>query len=135
MTSFQLQVTDVETGATAEVRFSESECEALNLQMARCLICGGVDSFAQWLGLAFGSLLPTVVDYDLRPPSEAQVKFATAIARALGIALPPEILRYRGEMHAFISLHKDAFDTRQKRRSPPPAQMVPRGNAPAETAE
>ena len=53
------------------------------------------------------------MDYDLRLPSQAQVNFATAIARSLGLALAPEVLRYRGCMHDFLSAHKDAFNERR----------------------
>lgn len=114
MMSFQLCVVDTETGHTVEMEFSDSDRELLTRQKARCVTNGGLELFAQWLSLAVGTSLPTVVDYELRPPSEAQVNFATAIARALALALPPEVLRYRGAMHDFLSSHKEAFDARRR---------------------
>ena len=112
--SFLLCVIDPETGQAVEVALSDSDWELLNRQRARCVTDGGPEFFAQWLSLALSSSLPTVVDYELRPPSEAQVSFATAIARALALAVPPEVLRYRDAMHDFLSSHKEAFDARRR---------------------
>lgn len=117
--AFQLHVIDTLTGCTAEMVLSESDQELLDLQMMRCMTCGGLDLFAHWLSVALASSLPTAVDYDLKPPSEAQVNFAMAIARVLGVALPPDVLRYRGAMHDFLSSHKEAFDARRRVRTPP----------------
>lgn len=116
--SFQLCLVDTQTGHAVEVGFSDSDRELLTRQKMRFGTDGGLDIFAQWLSLALGSSLPTVVDYDLRPPSEAQVNFATAIARALALSLPPDVLRYRGPMHEFISSHIDAFEARVRSGAP-----------------
>lgn len=122
MMSFQLQVIDVESGWTAEVVLADADHELLGRQMARCVEQAGLDWFAQWLSRILSAALPDVVDYDLKPPSEAQVNYATAIARALRVSLTPDVLRYRGAMHEFLSMHKDAFDARRKSRSrSPPA--------------
>lgn len=118
MMAFQLHVTDAITGCAAQIVFSESDQELLGLQMTRCMNCGGIDRVAQWLSVALASSLPAVVDYDLKPPSEAQVNFAMAIARALRLALPPDVLRYRGAMHDFLSSYKEAFDARPIVRTP-----------------
>lgn len=112
-----LHAIDAETGYTVELVLPDAEHELLELQMARCVANGGFDAFAQWLSQALGALLPTVVDYTLRPPSEAQTKFAMAIARTLGLALSPDALRYRGVMHEFISSHAPAFLASRKGRT------------------
>lgn len=132
--SFQLHLIDTQTGCTAEVVFSESDRELLGLQMMRC-VDGGLDRFAQWLSVAVGSSLPTVVDYDLKPPSEAQVGFAMAIARALGVALPPEVLRYRGAMHDFLSTHKEAFEARRRPRAASALGTAPRDDPSSEAVD
>ena len=115
--SFQLHVIDIQTGCEAELVFPESDLELLTRQMSRCVEYGGFELFARWLSNALASSLPDLVDYDLRPPSDAQVKFAMAIARTLGVVLTPDVLRYRGAMHEFLSSHKDAFETRRRARS------------------
>lgn len=115
--SVQLHVIDVESGWTAEVVLPEPDLELLTRQMSRCVEYGGLDLFARWLSSALASSLPGLVDYDLRPPSEPQVNYAMAIARTLRVVLTPEVLRYRGAMHEFLSTHKDAFDARRRARS------------------
>lgn len=118
---FQLHVIDVETGWTAEVVLADADQELLGLQMARCVEQAGLDWFAEWLSRTLVAALPDAVDYDLKPPSEAQVNYAMAIARALRVPLTPDVLRYRGAMHEFLSTHKEAFDARRtsRSRSPP----------------
>lgn len=129
-----LHATDTETGYTVELALPDAEYELLELQMARCVATGGFDAFAQWLSLALGTSLPTVVDYALRPPSEAQTKFAMAIARTLGLALAPDALRYRGVMHEFISSHAPAFLANRKSRTESAAESGQRFGEPDEAA-
>jgi len=59
--------------------------------------------------------LGQALDTDIKPPSDAQLKFALDIARELGIAIPGEALRYRGSMTAFIARFEPAL--RERRRS------------------
>lgn len=125
--SFQLCVVDTETGHSVEVSFSDSDQELLTRQKTRCVTDGGLEFFARWLSLALATSLPSVVDYELRPPTEAQVNFATAIARALALALPPEVLRYRGAMHDFLSLHKEAFESRRRSGARSEGEPILRG--------
>jgi hypothetical protein len=115
--SLELHLIDVASGWTAEVVLPEPDLELLTRQMVRCVEYGGLELFASWFSSALASSLPTLVDYDLRPPTEAQVKFAMAIARTLRVVLTPDVLRYRGAMHEFLSNHKDAFDARRRVRS------------------
>jgi hypothetical protein len=110
----ELYFIEVDTGELAEVPLAEEDQELLGKQMTRCMEHGGAELFARWLAQAFSMALPTAVDYDLRPPSEAQIAFATAIARVLRLPLEPDVLRYRGSMHEFLSRNKDEFDARRK---------------------
>lgn len=112
--AFLIHVIDADTGCVAELEFSDSDRDLLDLQMLRCVTCGGLEHFARWLSFALKSSLPSALDYELRPPSVPQMHFALAIARTLGVALAPDVLRYRGAMHEFISTHRDAFDAQRK---------------------
>lgn len=114
----EIHVIDPTTGETAKVVFAEALHESLVLQMARFMECGGLEKFARWLSDALGAALPTAVDYDLRPPSEAQLKFALDMARTLGVALAPDVLKFRGAMHDFLASHKEALDQRRSGPSP-----------------
>lgn len=113
MTRVRIHVVDQETGWLEELCLADHDEDLLSLQLARHLERGPPEAFARWLAYVISASIPESVDYDLRPPTEAQVKFATAIARSLGLALPAEVLRYRGPMHEFLSAHKDAFNDRR----------------------
>ncbi|HET7332588.1 hypothetical protein [Dyella sp.] len=87
--------------------------EAWVLQYNRASFQGGLEVLVERLAACFASSLAECLDPDLKLPTEAQLKYATAIARDLGVALPPEALRFRGAMTEFI----DRFaDTHKRRR-------------------
>jgi hypothetical protein len=87
--------------------------EAWLLQYSRASLYGGIDRFRERLAACFALSLNECLDADLKPPTAAQLRYATSIARELGIALPSEALRYRGPMAEFIDRFADAF--RRKR--------------------
>ena len=113
MTRVRIQVLDQKTGWLEELCLADHDVDLLSLQLERHLERGLPEGFTRWLAFVISTSIPDSVDYDLRPPSEAQVNFATAIARTLGLALPPGVLRYRCPMHEFLSAHKDAFNDRR----------------------
>ncbi|OZB58041.1 MAG: hypothetical protein B7X39_18730 [Lysobacterales bacterium 14-68-21] len=88
--------------------------EAWLLQYDRALHSGSIESFQARLAQCFAVSLIECLDVDLKPPTAAQVKYATDIARQLGIPLPYEVLRFRGSMGEFIDRFAEVF--RQKRR-------------------
>jgi len=88
--------------------------EAWALQYDRALHSGSVESFQARLAQCFALSLTECLDADLKPPTSAQVQYATDIARQLGIPLPPEALRFRGSMGEFIDRFAEVL--RQKRR-------------------
>lgn len=51
------------------------------------------------------TLLPGV-DNDLKPPTEAQLSYAVAIAKMRGVGIPAEAFSSRVEMSSFIDCHK-----------------------------
>ncbi|HET7332898.1 hypothetical protein [Dyella sp.] len=89
--------------------------EAWTLQLGRAAAQGGVESLRVRLATCFATTLVECLDADLKPPTKAQLKYATAIARDLNVALPGEALRFRGAMaeflNRFVEVHK------QRRRS------------------
>jgi hypothetical protein len=86
--------------------------EAWVLQYNRASFQGGLEGFVERLATCFASSLAECLDPDLKLPTDAQLKYATAIARDLGVALPSEALRFRGAMTEFI----DRFADIHKRR-------------------
>jgi hypothetical protein len=122
--AFQLHVLDTAAGIAAEIEFSDADRDLLELQMKRCVNDGGLELFARWIAQAVSTSLPTVADYELRPPSDAQVNFAMAIVRTLGVALPSDVLKYRGAMHQFLTTHKEDFEIRRKGYGRPTASAA-----------
>lgn len=112
MSRLRIHIHDQETGWTEELVLGDHAYELLALQLECYLEQGTSDTFAHWLAHALSGALPEAVMYELRPPSEAQTKYAMAIARTLGLPLPPEVLRYRGAMHTFLAANTDAFRQR-----------------------
>jgi len=87
--------------------------EAWQIQYGRALDAGKSGSFQKRLAISFAQALADCLDADLKPPTEAQLRYATSIARELGVALPPEALRFRGSMADFIGRFADRL--REKR--------------------
>lgn len=89
--------------------------EAWLIQYGRASHAGGIDGLYARLAQCLAASLIECLDADLKPPTDAQLRFAMSIARELGIALPSEAIRFRGQMTEFIGRFADSF--RQKRRS------------------
>jgi hypothetical protein len=88
--------------------------EAWALQFERAARQGAVDSLRERLATCFAAALAECLDADLRRPTEAQLKYAMAIARDLNVALPSEALRFRGAMATFLTHFAETH--KQKRR-------------------
>lgn len=112
-----LRITDIDGGWELEVPIANATLEALRLQISKVQreevfltpVC-------EKIGARISESVIEVLDPDLRPPTEAQVKFALDIARELGINLPGEALQYRGTMHSFLQRFADQFYARRNRR-------------------
>lgn len=88
--------------------------EALIVQYDRAHQSGDVDRFRTRLAISFANSLSSCLDPDLQPPTSAQLQYATAIARELGVSLPYEALRFRGTMNDFIDRFSDALRTKRE---------------------
>lgn len=54
--------------------------------------------------------ITAMVDDDIPRPTEKQTKYALAIAQELNLELPPEVIRYRSAMNAFLTRHVRQFN-------------------------
>jgi hypothetical protein len=88
--------------------------EAWMLQYNRASFQGAMDGFMERLAACFASSLAECLDPDLKLPTESQLKYATVIARDLGVALPSEALRFRGAMGEFIDRFAEAHKRRRR---------------------
>lgn len=82
------------------------------VQYGRAEIGGNTDRLRQRLAQCFANSLVECLDADLKPPSAAQLKYATDLARNLGVSLPAEAIRFRGEAMDFIARHAEAWRLR-----------------------
>ncbi len=89
--------------------------ESLRVQIAR--IESNEDRLsrvARILAFRVTSAIIDIVDPDLRPPTQAQVDYAIAIARELNVNLPGEALMFRCAMGEFLDRYSQLFKTRRR---------------------
>jgi len=89
--------------------------DALDAQRERALRSYMDEAFAYKLSTCIANSLAEFLAPDLQLPTPSQVKFATDIARELGISIPAEVLRYRGDAHEFIGRFEEAFRASRQR--------------------
>lgn len=92
--------------------------EAWLVQCGRAEGAGALERLKRRLAQRFAISLVECLDADLKPPTAAQLSYATDIARQLGLNLPAEAIRFRGEAMAFIRRHAEAL--RDLPSAPPP---------------
>jgi hypothetical protein len=106
----------LEDGEGIPIALSEATREAWMLQYERAAYAGLLPGLRARLSACVEAGIQDCLDVDLRPPTPAQVRYATSIARDLGIPLHAEALRFRGPMAEFIERHVDAFNKLRERR-------------------
>jgi hypothetical protein len=93
--------------------------EALDLQHSRTSRSETGEDFVARLSTCISAAVAACLDSDLQLPTPNQIRYATDIARELGVALPADALRYRGATTDFIGRFAEAFrDVREQRRRP-----------------
>lgn len=105
-----LAIVDLDGGWELEVPVAGATLEALRFQIARI---NQTEVFlspvCERIGAIISETILEVLDPDLRPPTQAQVKFALDIARELSVNLPGEALQFRSTMHDFLTRYSDLF--------------------------
>lgn len=87
---------------TLELYVSPSLEEAVALQWERVRKRTVRDTYVKALEYRLESLLSECLDWDLKPPTEAQVSYATLLAARHSVSLPSEAMRYRFHMAMFL---------------------------------
>lgn len=113
-----LLLIDVELDLLVEVPVAAELGGALAAQWERLRDDAAKDAFARRLATRLAPILTDCLDWDLRPPTAAQITFATSIARQLGIDLPGDVLRHRGAMNVFLDEHGEEFKRQHAARRP-----------------
>lgn len=113
-----LRIADLDGGWEIEVPIRGATLEALRLQFCRLRQPGSnPGQLYERIGERFAESVLEVLDIDLRPPTEAQINFAVAVARELGVNLPGEALQYRGPMTDFLDRFTPLFYSRKNKDS------------------
>ena len=108
-----------------EIYLSDQLEQALAAQWARLTDWKARDAFVRRVEKQLEILLPEVLDWDIKEPTQAQLSFALAISRQLDVAIPPDALRFRGPMHEFLATHSPRSKARtisQDSSGSPPGQ-------------
>lgn len=87
---------------TLELYVSSALEEAIALQWERVRKRTARDSYVKALEYRLECLLQDCLDWDLKPPTEAQIAYATLLANRHGVPVPSEAMNYRFHMAMFI---------------------------------
>lgn len=87
---------------TLELYVSQALEEAIALQWERVRQRTVRDTYIKALESRLEGLLHDCLDWDLKPPTEAQVSYATLLAARHSVSIPPEALSYRFHMAMFL---------------------------------
>ena len=78
------------------------------------------ESFGERLSMRVLPVLADCLDWDLKPPTSAQIYFAVSIARKLQVEIPSGVLQRRSDMTEFLDKHCPLLTARPKlKRSSP----------------
>ncbi len=58
-------------------------------------------------------LVTALLEGELLPPTEKQLKYAVAIAQGLSLELPAEVLQYREAMKVYLGAHAEEYRRRK----------------------
>lgn len=111
-----LRVSDDDAQWEIAIPLDNCVLEALRVQMARIQFDGKPPpQLCRRIAERIAISVLEVLDVDLKPPTQAQVSFAIAIARELNVSLPGEALLFRGAMGEFLDRYAELFNARHKR--------------------
>lgn len=87
---------------TLELYVSPALEEAIALQWERVRKRTVRETYVKALEYRLQDLLRDCLDWDLKPPTDAQVAYATVLAARHGVSVPSEALSYRFHMAMFL---------------------------------
>lgn len=96
--------------------------EALTIQYERIKDRRTRDTFVKKLEQRLESLLVDSMDWDLKEPTEAQLNYATLVAKQLGISLPTEAQKYRFHTAMFLETYADQARALSETRERPTSE-------------
>ena len=103
-----LRLVDDDLDLSVELPFAPPAREALGIQLQRSACAYGNTLFGDRLARKLTELL----DADLQPPSPSQLSYALSISRTLDVAVPSEVLKFKGAMFDFLDRYAPMFKAR-----------------------
>lgn len=95
---------------TLELPMSPASLDALGRQFTSLRAGRGNERFCKRLAAEIERVLPEVIDWELKPPTKAQLAFAKSICYRLNVTLPAAALESRGAMYNFLETHAINLD-------------------------
>ena len=99
-----LMLLDPERGVMLELPLEAGVLESPQEQCSRADPVK-LQRLANRVAQAVGPVVDMYLDYDLRPPSQAQIQYAVAIARREGLEIPADVLKKKVAMGKFLDQH------------------------------
>lgn len=115
---------------TLELYVSQELEEALSIQYERIKNRTVRDTFVRHLEQRLEGLLADSIDWDLKKPTQAQLRYAIFVAKQLGLELPPEVRGSRFHAAMFLETHVERM--RSLDRTPGEAAVSEGGQAAAD---
>lgn len=75
------------------------------------------ESFGAHVSRRLLPVLADCLDWDLKPPTSAQISFAVSIARKLKLEIPSGVLQRRSDMADFLDQHSPMLGSKQTGRT------------------
>ena len=101
-----------------DVPLDDGTLEAWRLQFDRAAVYRNTYPLCERLAACVASSIVQCLDWDLQPPTDKQLRYATAIAKRLNVSLSGDALRYRGSMTEFLDRFAETYKQRGVRRLP-----------------
>lgn len=99
-----------------ELVVAEHVEKALALQWERLKDKADREAFCRRMSQQLDNVIPEAIDWDIKEPTPAQVSYAMVLSKQLDVPIPPEALRYRGQMHEFLEKHSQLSKERRTAR-------------------
>jgi hypothetical protein len=110
-----LRLVDDDRDLSLDLSLDPVSREAVGIQIQRCVSSPAYNTF----GIRLVQHLLELVDPDLKPPTYKQLSYALSVARALGISVPAEALRFRGSTAQFLRQFAESYRDRSRKHPPP----------------
>jgi hypothetical protein len=101
---------------SVDLHVDEGLVNALDANRARAIDQDAYQAFELRLQVCISRAIGGFLELDFQLPSTRQIRYATDIARELGIDIPAEALRYKEACKEFIERFVEAFKSKREGR-------------------